>query len=117
FTRPSTHHHLHSFPHDALPISFVSAAKSAAGSKPKTLSLKPFCPSALPWQPDELQPKRLNSGIRSFSKLNFRGRAESLIVTATLSVRPAASTRTSVAPSPAASTTPAAVTPATLGSR
>ena len=38
------------------------ASRSAGGSKPKIDSLKPFCPSAFPWQPEELQPKRLKIG-------------------------------------------------------
>ncbi len=59
---------------DPPPPSFFQQGQPiGVGSKPKIDSLNPFCPSALPWQPDELQPKRLRIGKMSFSKCKDRG--------------------------------------------
>ena len=96
--------------------SLVKAAWSAAGSNPKTDSLNPFCPSALPWQPEALQPSLLSTGTMSFSKLNGRACAEPSTRTPTVRDSPPASTTTVVRPSPTGRTTPRASTVATAGS-
>ena len=49
-------------------LSLRIARKSFSGLLANTESLKPFCPSALPWHAEPLQPNRLSRGITSCAK-------------------------------------------------
>ena len=98
--------------------SITSAWWSASGSKPKTLSLKPFFPSALPWQPPELQPPRRQE--RHDLRLERHGhRGESARAPRRgLAPRPCrAGRRGWSCPRPSGVTRPVASTVATFGSR